>query len=208
MIEVGALTRNGRTFCTSLRGRFLRFVRFSGRWVTVCATVYSTNVLAQEYVEHQTNVALSAFYGFCLNDMFDLKGVSEMASRMGWEKISASGLLPFIPQIEAEILEYDGYILTSPDDPPVPMAAFVGVSKDPDGLTEHCSLFFKDVLPDEFVPAFFEDTNAELVFENSKIAGSANFYTVPEFPNDFVLLETQTRGRGVRASRLIPRYAN
>jgi len=175
-----------------------------GRWLLVCATASGGSASALETVEHQTNAALSAFYGFCLTEFFNREDVGSLATRFGWEEIPENELELFIPQIEAEVLEYKGYILSSPDDPPVPMAAFVGLSKDPDGFTEHCSVFFKDVLPDEFVPSFVEDTSSELVLENTQASGNANFYSIPEFPNDFILIETQKRGRGVRASRLIP----
>ncbi|WP_299677862.1 hypothetical protein [uncultured Roseobacter sp.] len=168
--------------------------------VTLC----SYPALAEELVENQTNSALSAFYGFCLNEMFDLDQVSELATRFGWEVIPNEELQVFVPQIEAEVTDYSGYLALTPDEPPLPIAVFVGQSVDPDGLTYHCSIFFRDVLPDEFLTAFIADTQAIYVGGEQKAAGWVAFYAVPEFRGDFILIESQTRGRGLRATRLMP----
>lgn len=158
---------------------------------------------AEEFVEHQTNAALGAFFGVCLNTGFALSRVEELADRLDWKEIKAPELAVFVPDVEAEFLDYFGYALLTPDEPPLPVAAFFGISADPDGKTHHCSMVFKDVLPSEFVEAFVQDTGAQLVDSSGGYAGKFEFYSVVDFPNDLVLIETQPRQRGLRITRLM-----
>ncbi|MEQ8166670.1 MAG: hypothetical protein RIC93_11415 [Alphaproteobacteria bacterium] len=165
--------------------------------------VSANRVSAEELVEHQTNAALGAFFGVCLNTGFELSRVEELAERLDWKKIEAPELEIFVPDVEAEFLDYFGYALLTPDEPPLPVAAFFGTSADPDGKTQHCSMVFKDVLPSEFIEAFVQDTEARLVDSSGGYAGEFEFYSVADFPNDLVLIETQPRQRGLRITRLI-----
>jgi hypothetical protein len=169
---------------------------------------FSSAAKAQVYFEKQTNSGPSAFYGICLNEMFDLSGVRDLAAGLGWQEVSEEAVAAFKPQVEAEILQYWGFAVLTPDDPPLPIALFFGESQDPDGTTEHCSIFFRDDLSDEFRSAFVAETNATVLQEDKRAAGVLVFYAVPGFRDDFVLFEHQTRGPGLRAAFLKRKVGN
>lgn len=171
--------------------------------LTAAFLALSSPVNADGMVEHQTNAALSAFYGLCLNKEFDANAVSELSERLSWEQISEEEMWAFIPRTEAEYEFFDGYILLSPDDPPVPMLAFAGLSIQETEPVHHCALFFRDVLASEFTTAFVEDTSARLVSDDGPIGAVTRFYQVPDFPKSLVLLESEKRNeRGLLANFL------
>lgn len=156
---------------------------------------------SQGMVEAQTNSALSAFYGFCLNSGFVAKDVSVLAERFGWKKVPGSEMDIYTPKTEANYLFYDGYIILTPDDPPLPTLAFAGERFDEGEKVEYCSLFFQDVLSEKFVDGLKGDAPANKI-SDQKIIGQRNrFYEIADFPRGIVLIESEVRSeRGLRAS--------
>ncbi len=177
-----------------------------GRCVfTSCALLFSGVVSkAEQLVEHQTNAALSAFYGFCLTDEFDATKVASFAKNLGWGRIPENQMRHLVPKTEVEYQFFDGYVFLSPDDPPVPMAVFSGLEVAGNEEVHHCSFFFRDVHVNEFTSGFIEDSGATFLSDDGPIGAIAEFYQLAEFPKSLVLIESEKRNtRGLRASFLL-----
>lgn len=167
------------------------------------ATHFCAAETQSEFVEHQTNASLNAFYGVCLNEAFVAVEMDGLAKRLGWQFISKNELEIFIPKIEAPFEFYRGYLFLSPDNPPVPIAVFAGLSDMETNPVEHCSMFMRNVLVAEFVAAFVDDTEATVVSKETKIGAVNTFYEIDDFPGSLVLLESEVRNdRGLRITFL------
>lgn len=181
--------------------------RFTTPLAIACTAAFSSPVSADcgiETVENQTNTALSALYGLCLNDQFDANGMRILAGQMGWETVEPEMVqtLNPTPQIEFDFLE--GYIIPAPGDPPLPALAFVGASSEAHGVVEYCSWFFDDVPSEEFVSGLVCDADAEVVSDESRIGDRVRFFRIPDLPDHMVMVQVENRNpRGLRVTTIV-----
>ncbi|MEJ6390269.1 hypothetical protein [Gymnodinialimonas ulvae] len=181
--------------------------RFSKSLAILSATFFCGPVIANcgiETVENQTNTALSALYGLCLNDQFDATGMRNLAEQMRWESVDPEMVqtLNPTPQIEFDFL--DGYIIPAPGDPPLPALAFVGASSEAHGVVEYCSWFFDDVPSEEFVTSFICDSDAEMVSDETRIGDRVRFFSIPDLPDHMVMVQVENRNsRGLRVTTIV-----
>jgi hypothetical protein len=183
-------------------GPLLRNITAIGTVVLSCALLPSVT-RAQDSFENQTNTALNALYGLCLNNEFDAYRVNRLADAMGWEALDESLIEFMIPTSEINYDFYVGYQILAPGDPPLPAFAFAGLSQEDHGEVEYCSLFFGDVLVDEFVSGLQQDTHADLLTQETRYADEVTFFTVPDLPDVIVWLHRENRSdRGLRVTAI------
>jgi hypothetical protein len=156
------------------------------------ALLCGATAASAEMVEHQTNLALDAFYWLCLNDEFTVERAMRLATDLDWLEVTDDYSQQFQP--EASQGPFGAWIISHPDEIRSSFLLAAGRSVGTEEAhTELCSTYFYEVRHAEFTEGFKADTSAQIVQSDARGRLARSTYTVEDFPLALVHLQHPRR---------------
>lgn len=151
----------------------------------------------EDFVEatKATGDALDAFYGTCLNSVFEISVALPFIEALGWEEIDEATMSMLAPPEPQEFLK--GWVATAPDDNPedgsLPFFLVFGRPADKTVKIETCTTFFRFVDPVEFTDVFIFETSAREIDRETQPGQIIRVFDLPDLEGVVVSLSYGSR---------------